>query len=172
MSRRTLYILLFVSLAVNLFVIGAVAGAFLFGQPMHRRHPEMRAGPAMMSAAAVLPDDRREAYRQALGAHAAAVGPKLREARQLRRGAWMRLATDPVDSGGINADLDRARALESEARAEIDRTILNFAVGLPAADRARLGQALAQPPRRGPGPRGPGPAWPPPPPSGETRPPG
>lgn len=160
MSRRTLYILLFVSLAVNLFVVGAAVGAFVFGARMHRHVTEPRGGPAMLAAAAALPDDQREAYRQALRTEAGAVGPRLREAHQLRRQAWGRLGADPLDAKGIGADLDRARALETQARGDVDHAILNFSARLPAADRARLGQALAQPMRRGP----PGGAPPPPPP--------
>jgi uncharacterized membrane protein len=149
-SRRTLYILLFVSLALNLFVIGAAAGVYLFGPRMHGRPPEFRGGgPAMIAAAAGLPDNQRAAYRDALRAEAQKVAPQLREARQVRRQAWTRLAADPADPTAISAELDRARTLEAAARADVDRTILEFAAKLPVADRARLGEALAQPPRRG-----------------------
>jgi uncharacterized membrane protein len=103
----------------------------------------------MMAAAAALPEDQRAAYHEALRAEAMRVGPQLREARQIRRQAWARLAADPVDGGAITADLDRSRALETQARADVDHAILGFAVKLPAAERARLGQALAEPPRRG-----------------------
>jgi uncharacterized membrane protein len=159
-SQRSLLFALFVSLAVNLFVLGALAGVYLFGPRLHHRPPDFRGGgPAMMAAAATLPDDQRAAYHEALRAEAMRVGPQLHEARQIRRGAWAKLAADPVDAGAITTDLDRSRALETQARAEIDRAILGFAVKLPAAERARLGQALAEPPRHG-GRHGP----PPPPP--------
>lgn len=152
MSRRTLYILLFVSLAVNLFVIGAAAGAFIFGMRLHGHPSETRGGPAMLAAAAALPDDQREAYRQALRAEAQVVGPKLRQSREARHAAWARLGAEPLDAKGIAGDLDRARALETEARGDVDHAILDFAGRLPAPDRARLGQALANPPHRGPRP--------------------
>jgi uncharacterized membrane protein len=149
-SQRTLLVALFVSLAVNLFVLGALAGVYLFGPRLHHRPPEFRGGgPPMMAAAAALPEDQRAAYHEALRAEAMRVGPQLREARQIRRQAWARLAADPVDGGAITADLDRSRALETQARADVDHAILGFAVKLPAAERARLGQALAEPPRRG-----------------------
>jgi uncharacterized membrane protein len=111
----------------------------------------------MMAAAAALPESQQAAYREALRAEAVRVGPQLRQARQVRREAWTRLGADSVDMAGISADLDRARALELQARADVDRVILGFAAKLPAADRARLGQALAQPPRGGmrPAPRPP-----------------
>ena len=151
MSRRTLYIILFVSLAVNLFAIGLGAGAFFFGERLrpHRPPPEFRGGgPPMMAAAAALPDNSREAYRDAISAEALAVRPKLKEARQLRHDAWMKLAGDPVDADTVAADLDRARALESEARAAIDRRIVDFTARLPAAERGPFAQALSTPPQR------------------------
>lgn len=159
MSQRTLFIALFVSLAVNLFVLGALAGVYLFGPRLHHRPPEFRGGPPMMAAAAALPENQRAAYHDALRAEVMRVGPQLREARQIRRGAWARLAADPVDAAAINADLDRARAMELQARADVDRAILGFAAKLPAADRARFGQALAEPPRHG-GRHGPPPPMP------------
>jgi len=155
MSRQTLYILLFVSLAVNLFVVGAAAGVYLFAPRMHG-HPSAfhGGGPAMMAAAAALPDNQRAAYQDTLRAEAMKIGPQLREARQIRRAAWARLAAEPVDPAAITVDLDRARAMETQARADFDRTILDFAAKLAPADRAHLGQALSEPPRRG-GRRGP-----------------
>jgi len=157
-SRRTLYIVLFASLAVNLFAVGLGAGAFFFGERLRPHHPPpFRGGPPMMAAAAALPDNSRAAYREAISAEALAVRPKLRDARQLRHDAWMKLAADSVDADTVAADLDRARALESEARAAIDRRVVDFAARLPAAERAPFAQALAMPPqRRGRGGRGEG----------------
>lgn len=164
MSRRTLFIILFASLAVNLFVIGLGAGAFIFGDRLegplgghfgHRRAPEFRGGPPMMAAAQALPDDQREAYRDALSAEALAVRPKLREARQIRHDAWLKLAADPADAAGAASDLDRARALDNEARTVIDRRIVDFAARLPAAQRKTFAEALSLPPQRRGGPMAP-----------------
>jgi uncharacterized membrane protein len=157
-SRRSLFILLFVSLALNLFILGAAAGAFLFGARFHERPSQFRGGGnPMLAAAQALPDDQREPYREALRSGAMAVGPKLRDARMLRHDAWLRLGADPVDAAAVTADLDRARALETEARGEVDRAIVGFAAKLPAGQRGALGAALANPPQR----RGPRPPPPP-----------
>lgn len=153
MSRRTLYILLFASLALNLFILGAVAGAAFLGGRFHHPRPG-RGAPPMFAAAAVLSEPERGAYVDALRGAAAEAGPKLRQARAIRREAFQRLGADPVDSAGVMADLDQARALETQARQAVDQRIVNFTAQLPAADRARLAQALAAPPphrrRRGP----------------------
>lgn len=170
MSQRTLFIVLFVSLAVNLFAIGLGAGAFLFGDRLggygggrfgqHRPPPFPRGGRAsIMAAVQTLPEDQQAAFRQAVTDEALAMGPKMREARELRRGAWQKLAADKVDPQGITADLDRARALDGEGAAAFEHQFVDFAARLPAAQRATLVQPLLNPPfprgRRGPGERGP-----------------
>jgi len=162
-SRRTLLILLFVSLALNLFVLGAGAGAFIFGERLFpHRPPSFRGGPPMFAAAATLPEAEAQAYRDQLSAQALAIRPKMREARMLRHDAWVRLGAEPVDAAGIAADLDKARALQAEAQSEVDRKTVDFAAKLPAGERARFGEAMAQPPQhRGGRGRG-GPGGPPP----------
>jgi uncharacterized membrane protein len=157
-SRRTLLILLFVSLALNLFVLGAVAGATFLPQLFHPHRP-----PApFMAAGRALSPAQAEAYREALSSQAMAVRGDLREARRLRRDAWLRLGAEPMDAAAITAELDKARGLEGDARAAVDRRILDFASRLPAADRAKLGQALAVPPHHGMWRSAPPPGGPPP----------
>jgi uncharacterized membrane protein len=159
-SQRNLVILLFVSLALNLFILGAAAGAYFFGDRMHHRRPEFRGGNPMLAASAVLPDNEAQAYRDAVSAQVMAERQKVHEARTIRHDAFVRLGADPVDPAAITGDLDRARALETDARGEIDHAIVQFAAKLPAADRAKLGQALSQPPQRHGGPRPGGPGGP------------
>lgn len=158
MSQRNQLILLFVSLALNLFIVGAVAGAWLLGGHLPGRGGGgPRGGPPMFAAASVLPDNEADAYRDVLGAEAQAVRPRLREARTVRHDAWLKLAADPVDTAGIVADLDRARSVQAQAQSEMDRKVVEFAARLPAAERARFGQALSEPPQRGGGHRRRGP---------------
>ncbi|WP_165837083.1 periplasmic heavy metal sensor [Phenylobacterium hankyongense] len=148
MSRRALFIALFASLALNLFVVGALAGAM--GLRLHgfgrepRGHAGMQ-GAGMQGVGAVLSPEHREAWRTEMRAQAATSGAKLRQARMLRRGAWARFATDPFDAPAILADLDRSRALEMDGRAELDRRIVTFAGGLPTDERVRFAEALTQP---------------------------
>lgn len=155
MSRRGLTIALFASLAVNLFVIGGLAGAVLIGQRLHGARPHgpvgLMRGP-LMAAGEALPTSRREVWIAAMRDEAGASGPMLGEARRLRRDAWRRLAAEPPDAAAVLADLERSRTLEHQARAAFDRRIVGFASGLPAAERQRFAEALARPGRRGPGP--------------------
>ena len=170
MSRRTLFIVLFVSLAVNLFVVGLGAGAFLFGDRLgdrfggpfagpfgqHRPPPFRGGGRGIMAAVHTLPADQQAAFMKAISDEAMVTGPKMREARELRRGAWQKLAADKVDPQAVTADLDRARALEGEGAAAVEHQFVDFAARLPATQRAALSQTLLNPPfprggRRGPG---------------------
>jgi uncharacterized membrane protein len=161
-SRRTLIILLFVSLALNLFIVGAIAGGFVFGERFHhRRPPQFRGGPPMFAAGASLPDAERGPFLDALRSATDDAKPKIDQARALRRDAWLKLGGDSVDAKGIDASLDQARALEGQARADVEHKIVDFAAHLPAAERGPLSQALAHPmphrggPRRGPPPQQP-----------------
>lgn len=161
MSRRTLYIALFVSLALNLFVVGAGVGAYLLGGHLPGRGgPPRGGGPPMFAAAQALPGNEVDAYRDALSAEALAVRPTMRQARTLRHDAWLKLGADPLDSAAIVADLDKARSLQAQAQSQMDRRIVDFAAHLPAAERGRFGEALSQPPQRRGGRRPPPPEQP------------
>lgn len=151
MRPRALWIVAIASLALNLFLIGAVVGALVIGAHKPTRRGEPRPGPALFAAAEALGPEQQRAYHMALRNETRAMAPKLREAREARRSAWRRLGEDPVDQAGAARDLDRARALEVEARGAIERRILAFAATLPPDERAQLAERLS---RAAPGPRG------------------
>lgn len=161
MNRRGLLIALIVSLAVNLFAIGAVVGAIVLGPRLHG--PGVRpGGPPFWSAAAELPPERRAAYRQALMGEAGEVRDAMRAARQARREAWLSLGDPAFSPGDATARLERARTLEMQARSAVERRIVDFAVTLSPEERARLAKGLAKsgPGRRGGGDRPPRPPGP------------
>jgi uncharacterized membrane protein len=145
MSRRALAITLFVSLAVNLFVIGAVIGGLVVGQHLRAGRPVGgRGGQPLMVAADTLPPEHRRAYRQLLRSQAQEVGTELRQARAARAQAWTQLGQDPVPAPAIKQALAEARAQEIAARSQIEGQIVDFAATLPAAERAQLAQGLAR----------------------------
>jgi uncharacterized membrane protein len=171
MSRRGLIIALVASAALNLFVIGGVAGAALMGLRMHGG--PLRPPPPRQHVAGLgvdLPPPEQRAWRDAVGKAMAESGPKFREARALRRQAWQSLGADPVDLQAVQAQLGRARTLEAEARGRVDAAVVGFAGGLAPEERREMAEALSRarlygPPRAGPdgsGRRRPGPAEPPP----------
>ncbi|MDO8912683.1 MAG: periplasmic heavy metal sensor [Phenylobacterium sp.] len=152
-SRRTLTVALVASLALNLFVIGAVVGGVVVGHRVREaaQAPERPRQP-LWRAADALPPERQRAYRQLLRAEAGGVGGQMREARQARREAWADLGAQPLDGLAISRRLAEARALEMTARGGVEDRIVAFAATLPPAERAELAKGLA---RSGPGGRGP-----------------
>jgi uncharacterized membrane protein len=148
MSRRALVIALIVSVAVNLFVIGGVAGAALMLFRMHAGLPPGPPRPPMFAMAedvgAQLAPEHRQQWMTRLRDAAEAAGPRLRQSHDLRREAWSRLAADPVDVQAVTAELAQARELELQARGDIDRTVVTFAGGLPADERKKIADKLAK----------------------------
>ena len=160
MSRRGLLITLIVSLAVNLFVLGGLAGVALMGFGRHGPHGE--AGPSRLTGmGAELSPEHRDAWQAAVRGAAQAARPQIRQARTLRRQAWQTLAAEPANPQAALAALDQARAQEIQARAGMDRAVVAFVATLPPPERAKLAEALSRqrqgpprpPPWSGGGPR-------------------
>ncbi|MDO8901449.1 MAG: periplasmic heavy metal sensor, partial [Phenylobacterium sp.] len=154
MSQRSLTIALFVSLAVNLFAIGAVVGGLVIGVRMSEgRMNAMRPGPPpIFSAASALPEARQDAYRQALRGETREVGRSLMRAGEARRAAWGDLAADPYDPAAVRRALASAQAIEAQARSRLESRIVDFAADLSLEERQALAGALSRPPaRRGEG---------------------
>jgi len=149
MDRRLLYALLFVSLALNVFVVGAFVGARLSASkappPAAVAVPAQRPRNPLAIALQGLPEDEQAAWRAQGPEFAASNGPKVRAARQLARQTMIGFGRDPFDAQAALADLKKARVLEHEARDELDQRIVAFAATLPVADRAAFGEALARP---------------------------
>ena len=144
MSRKTLLITLFVSLALNLFAAGALVGGLVIAarRPPPVAAPAARPGPALWAAGATLPPPERRAYHEILRSEAPQMGEKLREARKARREAWDRMKQEPFDAPGAEQDLDRAMQLEIQARRRVERRLVEFARRLPPEERARFAEGL------------------------------
>lgn len=151
MSRRGLWIALIVSLAVNLFLLGGLAGVALRGGLRPPEPPHPPGPPRLAAAGAVLSEPQRAAWQAAIRQGAETSGPKIEQARALRREAWRGLATGPVHVEATLAALNRSRALEMQARSEMDRSVVGFAATLPESDRRELAEALSRQRRHSPG---------------------
>lgn len=156
MSRRTLLIALFISLAVNLFLVGTLAGGLVIGHRLRAdRPPPMQRGMSqpLWRAGDRLPPQQAQAYRQALRG----AGPELRQAmhgaRAERAEAWRSLGAEPFDPAATKRRLAGVRGREADARGRIEEQIVDYAAGLPVADRAALAKGLTERPRRDPPPR-------------------
>lgn len=147
MSRKTLSIALFVSLALNLFLVGAVAGGFVVGHRIRGggddRPPAGRGPPQLWRAADVLPPEQARAYREALRDQGRAARVELHTVRAARLEAWRALGQEPFDAKAAKARLAGIRAEEAAARGRIEDRVVDFAGGLSPAERAALAQGLS-----------------------------
>jgi len=144
MSPRNLTIALFLSLAVNLFVIGTGVGVFVIGHRLHGEGAQPRRPQPLWAAADSLPVEQRDAYRRLLQSQAMGVGQQIRDARRARRDAFEALGEDPFDANATRKRLADARTLEVQARGEVESRIVDFAATLPPEERAELARGLMQ----------------------------
>ena len=155
MGRRWLLIGLFVSLALNVFIIGGLVGAGLAGVKLRPPPPAPSARMGLGMALRNLPPGQQEAWRAGNRAFVAANGPRIREARDLSRQAIQRFGEEPFAREAIMGDLKRARALELDVRLAQDQRVVDFAANLPADQRLQVARALLRPNLGRRGPRGP-----------------
>ena len=149
MSRKGLIVALFVSLAVNLFAVGAVIGGLVVAKQMGEARERPRGGgPPLWAAARELSPEHRAAYARLLRGQGATAGEGMMEAQRLRAEAWRGLAAERPDVRQVKEALSEARTRDLAVRTGVENRIVDFAAGLPAAERARLAEALAQAPQR------------------------
>ncbi|OHB32658.1 MAG: hypothetical protein A2882_13515 [Phenylobacterium sp. RIFCSPHIGHO2_01_FULL_70_10] len=150
MSQRHLTIALFVSLALNLFAVGAIVGGLVVGArfSQHRQTLIRPGPPPFWDAAQTLPAAQQEAFHRALRGDALEVRRKLMAAGEARREAWSELGADPFDPTAVRRDLARAQAMEMEARSIVEGRVVDFAGELSAEERDRLAGALSRPATR------------------------
>lgn len=149
MTRPAGWIVLFASLALNVFVAGAFVGANLnrvgWRAPTPEARQDLRQRNPMAVALRGLPPEAQAAWREQTPRFATANGPRVREVRRLSREAMLGFGAEPFDAEATRAKLERVRALEHEGRLAMDRRLVAFAATLSPADRARFGEVLARP---------------------------
>ncbi|MEW5685129.1 MAG: periplasmic heavy metal sensor [Pseudomonadota bacterium] len=146
MSRKFLFAALFASLALNLFIGGALAGAKFAEHRPRKEAGEQRGGgrnPVMLAVRQLSPESQAAWRKDA--AEGQALMPKMREARLLARETMHGFASPDFDKEAAYANFKRARGLEYEARLAMDRRLVDFAAGLPPEERAKFGEALGKP---------------------------
>lgn len=143
MKGRWLYVVLVVSLALNLFGAGLIVGAKVVG----RRLLESRPPPAVLRAPIWRAGDGlsppyRQAFRKTVREAVLATRDDIREGRRLRQDAIARLGQPNYDANSVAAELRQGRALDQKARDEVEVAILKFAATLPADQRAILSEGM------------------------------
>ncbi len=134
MRPSRLVIGLIVSVALNLFLIGAGVGVVALGVHMARQNQAARAG-ALARATRDLPQPDRRNMRMALRADWIAVKPAVEQSRALRLAAWGAIADPKPDVAAIKQQLAQSRALDLANRATVEEKVVDYALTLPPADR-------------------------------------
>jgi uncharacterized membrane protein len=145
MSARSIRILLILSLTLNVFVVGALAGGAYMWRRAEQAEPSSTAmvgGGRLRLAGEKLSPEHRRPFRQALREARRASAVLIEQSRQGRAEA-ARLLTQPVvDQGAVRAALARARAADFALRARLEERVVAFAATLPPEERAVLAEGL------------------------------
>ncbi|MGE0022976.1 MAG: periplasmic heavy metal sensor [Hyphomicrobium sp.] len=140
-SRRLKYALI-ASLALNLLIIGAVAGT-MYGYGKHRRGPGggVRGEDfGLMGLTFRLPDERKKEIRKRLRADREALRPLVEEVRTARRQAAEKLAAETFDKAALEGALDAAGEKDRTLRAAAIAAFLAQAEQLTAEERRMLAE--------------------------------
>jgi len=124
---------LLVSLALNLFLIGAAAGVIALGLRMAR---EKGAAGALMAATHDLPQPDRRDFRQMLASERAAAAPDAQRSRTFRAAAWSALAEPKPDVAAIKSGLEESRRIDIGVRTRVEQRIVDYVAGMSPASRA------------------------------------
>ena len=142
MAPRPATLALLGSAALNLFLVGALAG--VVGMGLRMSHARSAARPLLGTAAMSLTPSDRAKLLTNLRSQATTVRPLNAEARGLRRDAWAGLGEPAFNPNAVKDALAKARGLDQQARGAVEDSVVDFAAALPAGERGAFGQAMAR----------------------------
>lgn len=138
---RTLAILLFVSLAANVFFGGFIVGRLIGGPPSFESPPGHHRWADRFGhdhAAATLSDKGRETLRDVFEAHRGEIKAGYREIRRLRRAYAEILAADPWNRPRAETALKTLQEAEAAHEETMGRVLLDALERLSVEDRQAL----------------------------------
>lgn len=106
--------------------------------------PPAPARPPLISAGDVLSADSRRAFRKALGEANRKNRPLAQQARAERQAALAALGSSDFDAGEVAKRLSTARALDLQARGNVEAALASYAATLTPPERAALADSLAR----------------------------
>ena len=145
MNGSRLRIAFFVSLGLNLFLVGLLVGGLLTGRDRTPERPRVRGAGHYLAAAQRFDDADRQAFEALLRREAQENAPRIAEMRRARREAQRAMGGETYDPEAVRAALGRAHQAELAVRADVDTAVLQFAERLDADERAALGEAMRRP---------------------------
>ena len=147
MNGRGLLFGLLGSVALNLFLVGLGVGAWALGPKLMQPAPVVIQGPGraalpFWAMGRSLSPEYRPAFNAVLRKALTASVGEVREARAIKRRAFDAMGSGDFDAVKINAEFDRARQLEFDARTRLEHDLLTYSATLPAEERANLAEAM------------------------------
>ncbi|MCA8061564.1 periplasmic heavy metal sensor [Burkholderia sp. AU38729] len=145
MTERGWKFILVGSVVLNVFMLGAIGGGAYQWFSTHR---DLRAAGAPAShtalrfAADELPDARQQEFVAALKAARKDGRDFAREGRDDRITVLDLLAAPQLDRTAIDAALERTRAADTALRAQVERSVVDFAATLTPDERAKFVDGL------------------------------
>lgn len=137
-SRRLKYALI-ASLAVNLLVVGGVAGAmYTFGKHPPRYGTGRSEDFGLMGLTRHLPEERRKALRKQLREDRDKLRPMIDDLRSARRDAADKLAAEPFDRNALESAFAVTGEKDRALRQAAVTAFLGHAEQLTAAERSML----------------------------------
>ena len=143
MSPRTLKTLAAVSLVLNVFLLGSIAGgAYWLSGPFAQKRTEAAQQRGIRFAAADLSPERQRQLRDALRRTRRESLPLIRESRDGRIDIAHILAAQQFDRKALDDALARTRDADIGVRARIEGTVADFASTLTPEERLKVVGAM------------------------------
>jgi len=143
MNSRAWKIVLVVSLVLNVFLLGAIAGgAYRWYAAREAAAPLSAQQRALRFAAQTLSPERQKAFADSLKNGRRDGREFAREAREGRREVLRLLAAPQLDRAALDAALARTRAADSELRAKVEGNVADFAATLSPQERIEFAESL------------------------------
>lgn len=148
-SRPWVLILLIVSLGLNLFLGGLMAGRWFSG-PHHRPPMAAERGPSgepnriLQRMAASVPPEHRGAFEAAVATHRDRIVQFASQSREAREQVREVLRKEPFDRAALDRAFENVRVHNMALQSEIQNAIADGAAALPPDARQRLADWRAQ----------------------------
>jgi len=142
MTARSLKPWLFVSVLLNVFLIGGVGGGLYHWMANARPAEAVVNQHGLRQAMFKLPAERRRELRQLLRHNRDDSQPLIMAGREARLGVIKQLEAPSLDREALVAELAKAREADMALRALVDSTLAQFANTLPQDERQKLVEAL------------------------------
>ncbi|MFT4089499.1 MAG: periplasmic heavy metal sensor [Asticcacaulis sp.] len=148
-KSKSLKVWLGVSIALNLFLIGAGAGLGYIANDKCKLLPKPHdKKPAMNYLTDGLSPDSSEKVRKVVTAAALDGEADMQAGRDHRNAAVELILQTSPDAAAVQAEIQKAREAESRAKDKIETAVVGLLIELPDADRAIVAEHLVRTPFR------------------------